>query len=187
MKNKCPNCETEVKEGFKFCLSCGAPLQSNVPVDTQNFESQVATPPTQQQPTQPSPKEQTYGQTQTHAPMQPKKTNMKLIGGIITIIVVIIVVALVVFLFIGGGGIDSNLVGTWETEEFGGLVYKFNSDGSLEMGIENMTQEMGTWSVSSGQLCMTIFGQVETCGSYSLDGNKLTMTFQGQTMTFYKK
>ena len=191
MTTNCPSCGAVVKEEFKFCLSCGTPLKSGGAVDTQNFESQVAPQPSQpQQPIQPPPPSgQTYGQTQTYAPMQPKKSNMKLIGGIIAIIVVIVVVALVVFLLLGGGGIDSNLVGTWEyTEPTSGMsiVYIFNSDGSLEMGMDNMTQEIGTWRVSGGQLCMESLGQ-ETCGSYSIDGNQLTLSFQGQTMTFYKK
>ena len=191
MTNKCPNCKAEVKEGYKFCLSCGAPLQTVGAADTQNFESQVAPPSSQpQQPTPPPPPSgQTYGQTQTYAPMQPKKTNMKLIGSIIAIIVIIVVVALVVFLFIGGGGIDSNLVGSWEyTEPTSGMsiVYIFNSDGSLEMGIDNITQQIGTWRVNGGQLCIESIGQEqEQCVSYSLSSDGSQLTFH--SMTFNKK
>lgn len=46
--------------------------------------------------------------------MQPKKLNMKLIGGIIAIIVVVVIITLVVLLFLGEGTTDSRFVVEWE-------------------------------------------------------------------------
>jgi len=173
MAKECPSCKAEVKEGHKFCLGCGAQLQTDAPAQPQ-------------QPTQPpAMRQQTYTQPQPVAPMQPKKTNMKLIGGIIAIIVIVVVVALVAFMFIGGGS-DSRFVGTWAYEEptLGmSIVYKFNGDGSLEAGSDLGTIRIGTWSVSGNQLCMNIdvasYGSGEQCGSYSFstDGSELTLTF----------
>lgn len=204
MSSNCPSCGAEVKEGFKFCLSCGAQLEAtgstatNDPVDSQTFEDQVAqqnapaeagTTMSQPEPptSQPSMPQQSYGQTQPHAPMAPKKTNIKLIGGLIGVIVAIIVVVLIVFMFMGGGS-DSRFVGSWEYEEAGmSMVYKFNGDGSFEFGIGSSTEPTGTWSVSGDQLCFEALGQ-QQCGAYSFssDGTELTLTMQGQSITLTK-
>lgn len=207
MSSNCPSCGAEVKEGFKFCLSCGAQLEAtgitatNDPVDSKNFEDQVAqqnapaeagtTMSQPEQPTsQPSMPQQSYGQTQPHAPMAPKKTNIKLIGGLIGVIVAIIVVVLIVFMFMGGGS-DSRFVGSWEYEEPTSgmaIVYNFNEDGSFEARMDSTPVGTGTWNVNGGQLCMEILGQ-QQCGTYSFssDGTQLTVTSEGQSITFTKK
>jgi len=184
MPKYCPSCGGEVKEGFKFCLSCGVQLQTD-----------TITQP--QQPTQPPVAQQQTNISQQIVPMQPKKTNMKLIGGIIAIIVVIVVIALVLFLFVGGGDSDSRFVGTWsyyEPTSGMSVIYKFNGDGSLEAGTDMGTMKVGNWRVSGDQLCieMTVssFGSIgEQCGpfSFSADGNQLTLTSAGQSITFAKQ
>jgi hypothetical protein len=187
MVKNCPSCGAELKEEYKFCLSCGVPLQQDAGTQQQ--------PPAQPSTTQ----QQSYTQPSQIAPSQPRKINMKLIGAIITIIVVVIVIALVLVFFIGGGGSDSRFVGTWAYEEptYGmNVIYKFNSDGSLEAGMDMETMKVGNWRVSGNNLCFEItvasFLEIdmgEQCGpfSFSSDGSQLTLTSGGQSITFTKQ
>ena len=160
MPNNCPSCGAKVKEEFKFCLSCGAPLQTGGAVDTQNFESQVVPPPSQpQQSTPPSPPTgQAYGQTQTYAPMQPKKSSSKLIGGIIGIIIVVVVIAVVLFMVMGGGT-DSRFVATWQIEggdiDFGTTMV-LQGNGDWEIGFGGSSMKIGTWNIQGSDLCFTV-------------------------------
>ena len=125
-------------------------------------------------------------------PMQPKKTNMKIIMGIIAIIVVVIVVALVIILFVGGGATDSRFVGEWEQfEDYISITWNFKSGGSLEI----MDIEAGTWSVSGDKLCINPSSQyggmsAEMCYNFKFsdDGNTLTLTLAGvETAVLTKK
>lgn len=166
MMNYCPDCGAEIKEGYKFCLNCGANLQLD-----SRFEEQVAQTPAVNAPVpvqQPIP-QQTYGQTQGYAPFQPRKSNTKLIAGVIAIIVAIVVVLVLVLILFGknastnnAGSITSNdFVGTWTMDTVimngnitpvpGETIFIFNSDGTYEVdAYGNITT--GTWSVSNGKL-----------------------------------
>ena len=181
MVKYCFNCGKEVGELNRFCLNCGAQLQS-VPEITQPSQPVYATP---QAPIQ-----------QGYTPIQPKKSNMKLIGALIAIIVVvviIIVVVLVVFRGIGGP-----LSGEWKYESYGMTMYnKLNGDSSWEMAVEQLGQKtpfvkVGTWSSESDQICFTvtitnsgmgIYETGEQCYTYELTGNgsslSLTSTTEG--------
>ena len=180
MPSYCPSCGAVVKEGSNFCLSCGAKLQKDDTVQTQ-------------QPTQsPATQQQIYTQPQPITPMQPKKTNMKIIVGIIAIIVVVIVVALVIILFIGGGATDSRFVGEWEQfNDYISVTWNFKSGGSLEI----MDIGAGTWSVNGDKLCINPSSQYggmtgEMCYNFefSNDGNTLTLTLVGiETAILTKK
>jgi len=168
MPKNCSSCGAEVKEGFKFCLSCGAQLQAEA---------------AQLPPAAPVPPPQNISQTQTYAPMQPKKTNMKLIGILIAVIAAVVIVALVVFLFIGGGATDSRFVGEWEQfSDYISVTWDFKSGGSLEI----MDIEAGTWSVSGDKLCVNPSSQWggssgEMCYNFEFsdNGNTLTLTIAG--------
>ena len=222
MAKYCPSCGAEVKEGFKFCLSCGAQLQANAvdskaaedTVDTGSFEDQVAAQPETgapvAQPQRPMPPPvmpgQSYGQTQTHAPMQSKKSNSKLIVGIIVAVVAIVVVLLVIFLFMGGGiGFlgGGDLVGTWTMEsqtyippnvpgaesipgwgtntQYSTEVITFQPGGTWESG-----SEQGTWELSGNKVIVrgsyqsdSPFGdQMGFTYSFSEGGDHLTLTYQ---------
>ena len=124
----CPRCGNKVKEGSKFCLSCGAQLQAEIS-DVQATQTPSVQVPPYQQPIQ----------QQTYAPMQPTKSKKGLIIAIIAIIAIVIIIAIVVLL-LGGttlSGDASKFVGTWETNVGGYFTYemKFNSDKSLEYGM----------------------------------------------------
>ena len=173
----CPNCGAEVKEGFKFCLGCGAQIQAGTAQAPPATQPQQTTPPPAQQPPQ-----------QMYATVPPKKSNTKLIIGVVVAIIAIVVVVLAVVLFMGGGlGGDSDLVGTWQyTDESTGspvtAVYVFNSDGTFEAGMVGYTMPMGTWTADGSQFCLTldVFGQEqEQCFSYSINGNEMTWSQSG--------
>jgi len=216
MAKYCPSCGAEVKEGFKFCLSCGAQLQANAQgskaakdtVDTGSFEDQVAVQPETgapvAQPQQPMPPPvipgQTYGQSQTHAPLQPKKPNMKLIGVIAAIVIVVVVIAVVFFMFIGGA--DSRFVGEWEMEGGDGLfgsIFIFEGNGDWKIGSGGTSMKVGTWNVQGDNFCFKVTdwlpgmdqsGGDTQCYQYELSNNGDTLTFSTSgytTMTLIKK
>ncbi|MCK4364818.1 MAG: zinc ribbon domain-containing protein [Thermoplasmatales archaeon] len=185
MVKYCPNCGVEVKEGFKFCLGCGAQLQTDAAA--QPAQAPAAPPVQPQQPIPPP-----VAPQQGYAPMPPQKSNMKLIGAIIAIVVIVVVVALVLVLFMGEGisGSDSRFVGEWEqsNEYMSGITWSFKSGGSFEsMGIE-----VGTWRVNGNQVCITPShggSGAEVCYDYTFspDGNTLTLSFSGVETELTKK
>ena len=209
MAKFCPNCGTEVKEGFKFCLSCGAQMQAkgkgskaaNDTVDPKSFEEQAAAQPgaapavqPQQQPMPPPamPQQGYGGQTQTYAPMQPKKSNAKLIGGIIGIVVAVVVILVVVILLTGGnlgflGGSSGDLVGTWNIESVVMDGESQTSSGYLTLdsdGTYVASGDSGTWEVRNGKLYITssVSGSspFDDIGlDYQVSGNRLTLSFSG--------
>ena len=172
MPKYCPKCKAEVKEGVKFCINFGAQLQAVSAAQPQ----QPMPPPAMPQ--------------QTYAPMQPKKSNMKLIGALIAIIVIVIVVVVVVVLFIGGGGGSEQFIGTWDVEMTGDIVdmqWTFNNDGTLDQtidyGYETPSTTSTTWRVENNKLYIG-----ETSGidlpidtgmsyDYSNGGNKVTLIY----------
>ena len=190
MVKYCPSCGAEVKEGSKFCLGCGAQLQAEA-----SAPQAAQTPP----PVAPVPPPQQPMPQQTYAPTQPKKTNTKLILGIIIAIVAIVVVLLVVFLFLGGGGLSGEagkFVGTWEVDISGFFTYemKFNSDKSLEYGMSGYSSVVGTWDVQDGKLVTEITASGSDLVSQEYDyefsngGNTLILQYDGYDyMTLTKK
>lgn len=202
MAKYCPSCGAEVKEGFKFCLNCGATLQPEATAST--FEEQVAQPSeqafsTQTPPVAPVPPPQQPMPQQTYAPMQPKKTNIKLIGGIIGIVVAIVVVILVVFLFLGGGGAEQ-FIGTWNVETTGlgaNIQWTFKDDGTLEQtydyGYGTPSTTTTTWKVENNKLYIGDTSgmdlPIDTGMSYAFSdgGNKLTLSYSygGQSIPVY--
>jgi hypothetical protein len=178
----CPKCGAEVKEGFKFCLGCGAQIQTGTsqvpPVTKPAPQTQQTTPPPAQQPSQ-----------QMYAAVPPKKSNTKLIIGVVAAIIAIVVVVIVVVLFIGGGTVgDSALVGTWSYEDptMGSFAYTFNSDNSVDITMGEATMEVGTWSTNGDQLCVSFMEMGEQCSTYSISGNQLTWSYMGDTLTLTK-
>ncbi len=186
MGKYCPSCGVKVKEGSKFCLSCGANLlteQSGVQ-DTQSSSAQV---PQYQQPIQ----------QQTYPTIQPKKSNKGLIIAIIAIIAIVVIIA-IIFLLIGGtlGSDASKFIGTWESYISGDYVadIKFNSDKSLEYGIYGYSLNVGTWNVQNNKLILVIteIGTDLTSQEYDYEfsdgGNTLTLKYQGiDIITLTKK
>lgn len=142
MPNFCPGCGAKLNEGYKYCLSCGAQLQTE---DTTNQDipnqQDAQVPPTQQPISQ-------EGYTQ---PSQPRKSKKILFISLIAIIAIIIIV-IVVIIFSGGGYRDNRFVGEWEQSEDGmmSISWVFGSDGSLEI----MGMDIATWSVKSDMLCL---------------------------------
>ena len=175
MSKYCPSCGAEVKQGYKFCLSCGAQLK----------EASAQPPPGQTQ----VPPPQDLNQPQAYVPMQPKKTNMKLIGMLVAIIVIIIVVVAIVLIFLGGGATDSRFVGEWDSSLYG--TWDFKSGGDLNI----MSVNAGTWSVSGDKLCITFNSQwggstEQICYNFefSNDGNTMKLSLAGVEFgTFTKK
>jgi TM2 domain-containing membrane protein YozV len=188
MHNFCSSCGAKIKGDYKFCLNCGAQIKTKT--GPSSFEDQVAQPPKQKPPAKtprpapvPPPQQQT-GQTQAYAPTQPKKSNTKLIAGIIAIVVVVVIIVIILFLLSGDvlenimGGSDSRFVGEWEQRsEYITISWTFNSDGSFEiMGIE------GTWRVSGDKICMEAdyWGEYagEMCYGFKFSNNDNTLTLQ---------
>lgn len=169
----CPKCGAPLKEGEKFCITCGAKIEAHI------------TPTAQPIP--------------AYTPQTAKKTNKGLIIGIIAIIAIVIAALIIVVILLGGGsGGDSRLVGTWEYKIYGQSVqYIFSADGTLEVGSMGYYQEVGTWRTNGNQLCMEVstggIGGIdspgEQCVSYSIssDGNTLTLTQSGMDMVVFTK
>lgn len=98
----CPNCNADLKDGAKFCQSCGAPIaqqepvsdfsQSEQPVQPYDYQPQQYEQPVQQYADQP----QQYGQygTQTMTVPAPKKSPVKAIVIAAIAVVVIAGIAL---------------------------------------------------------------------------------------------
>jgi len=190
MVSYCSSCGAEVKEGYKFCLNCGADLQ----LGSSSFEEQAAQTPTVNAPIQsqqPIP-QQTYGQTQGYVPIQRKKSNIKLIAAIIAIIVVVVVVLVLVFVLFGKNASNpSDFVGTWTLDSMemngqttpipGVVTWKINSDGTYEATYSGSTQP-GTWEIKNGKFRDTSSSSNSPFGNYSWSyqfsdgGNTLTMS-----------
>jgi len=181
MVKYCPSCGAEVKEGSKFCLGCGAQLQAEA-----SAPQAAQTPP----PVAPVPPPQQPVPQQAYAPVPPKKTNMKLIGGIIAIIVAIVIVVLVVFLFIGGAT-SNDFVGTWEvqsitedgeTDDLSGsdVDITFQSDGTY-----TASGATGTWEFKNNKLYIISSSGSDEYDDLGLDyefsnnKNSLTLSFSG--------
>lgn len=186
MASYCPSCGAEVKKGNKFCLSCGADLRLG-----SSFEEQVAQTPVVNAsiPAQQPVLQQQYSQTQGYMPMQPKKSNMKLIIAIIAIIVVIAVIAVVLFVVLGVGSDSSKFVGTWNIASSGGssiptgATMTFESNGDLKTGYSGVQTTIGKWSVEGGKICLTITtaGTGKQCASYSFSNGGNTLTINDPT------
>jgi len=128
--------------------------------------------------------------------MQPKKSNKKLIVGIVAIVVILAII-LILFFFV----FSSPLIGTWEQESgsYSSRI-KINGDGSFEVSSNAMGQwtlyiKIGTWSTNGNQLCFAIsessyysMGMTvgKTCGTYSISGNTLTLESNGSSATWTK-
>lgn len=92
-----------------------------------------------------------------------KKSKTGLIIAIVAIVVVVVViVAVLTVLFMGGGignggtGEKAKFYGEWDTSML--LIWTFNSDSTLEMGIPYIEQsyDVGFWALRDGQLHLTI-------------------------------
>jgi hypothetical protein len=213
MVKSCPICGAEIKEDYKFCLSCGYNLQTAEPSIDKTAEMEtpktepapaptqpVSTappppPPPPPQPQQPPP-QQTYQPPQTYEPTGKKSSPMKIIGILIAIIVIVVVVVIVLMMIGGAGG---PLVGEWQADTFG-YTYgmKLNGDHSLEMSYAGSPYvNVGEWEEKSGQICLTMLsgytgsgGLGSMCYDYELsqDGRTMTWSLSGMTaMTFTKK
>lgn len=178
MPNFCSSCGTKIEDGMKFCQNCGAQIQTKETTST--FEEQVAQSQEQSIPIQISPppipkKQQQMGQTQAYSPMQPKKSNMKVIGVIIAFIAVLVVVLIIVFIFLEGT--DGRFVGRWEQEGSSGyasVVWNFQSDGNLNIITETIYSGINTvttsWNVKGNQICTPF------CYNYHFSDNGNTLT-----------
>ena len=179
MPDYCPSCGSKVEKEHKFCLGCGAQLQSE--------EQQIPIQP-QKQPTI---------QGSNISSMQPKKSNKILFISLIAIIALVIIVVLVVLLFTGGGVIDNRFVGEWEQYdgEFITIDWNFKNDGSLEI----MSMDLATWNVKGNQLCIDTnefwdqympeetFDEVCYDFEFSDSGNTLTLSINGSEYSVLTK
>jgi len=178
----CTNCGAPLNEGVKFCQDCGADL--SVPVAPPS--APASQPATQPQPVPPP------QQTPAYTAPVTKKSKTPLIIGIVVAVIAIVIILVVVLMFSGGlGGSASQLEGTWEYNIGGvSLLYKFNSDGSFEVG-SGTTVPAGNWNVDGDQLCFSYssaIGGVDSCYTYSISNNQLTLSYQGNVwMTLTKK
>ena len=208
MVNICPNCGTEVKEDFKFCLGCGQDLTTvnfaeNQPNDVEtsldNSQLQAHEPinnniQSQQQ------IDQNINYNETDMTRGPRKSNMKLFLVLFAVIIAVIVILVVVFIGLGGGS-DGRFIGTWEyTEPTSGMTvgYKFNGDGSLEVTTDFGNFNFGKWRVNGDQLCLEPDGSFdmgmtgfigEQCTSYSFlnNGTQLSINSEGTPLVLTKK
>lgn len=188
MVSYCSSCGAEIKKGHKFCLNCGADLQSS----SSSFEEQVAQTPTVSAPIpaqQPMP-QQTYSQTQGYIPFEPRKSNKKLIAAILAIVIVVVVVLILVVFLFGKNAGTGDFVGTWTMDSMevngqsmpvpGGVTVRFNSDGTYE-ATSGGSAQTGTWEIKDGKF-YTSSGSNSPFSSYSWSyqfsdgGNTLTMS-----------
>jgi hypothetical protein len=132
--------------------------------------------------------------------MQPKKSKTGLIIAIIAVVAVVVVLLVVVFLFLGGGGLisgnESDFYGTWESTVGGIWTYEmvFNSDKTLEYGLEGYSTKIGTWKVENNKLVLNIdiIGSEFSTGEYDYEfsngGNTLKIKVGGiDNWVFTKK
>lgn len=155
MPKFCSNCGAEVKEGYKFCLSCGKEIKGkpakSQPAQTQQPQAQPQ--PTQPQQAAPPP----VAPQQTYAPMQPKKSNTKLLFGIIAIIVVIVIVLVLVLTLTGGTG-SSQFEGTWNVDTIIGDMgdqCTFYNNGTMKETNElfgDITTTWSDWRIEGGKV-----------------------------------
>jgi len=164
MVSYCPNCGSEAKEGYMFCINCGANLQFDSRFEEQATRTPVVNTPAQMQ--QPIP-QQPYYQTQGYVPFQPRKSNKKLIAGIIAIIVAVVIIVAIVFILFdkntnNNNNNSSDFFGTWRLDSavLNGnitpapveMTFTFNSDGTYEVTAFGSPDTTGTWSASNGKL-----------------------------------
>jgi hypothetical protein len=149
MSNFCPSCGTKVEEGNKFCLKCGAQLQTEEASKPENGPNE----PIQQVP-----------------PTQ-KKSNKNLLIVLVAIIAIIIVIVLIIMFT--GGGIDNRFVGEWEISSEGVEMFYwiFNSDGSLTMTVAGFDMDIASWSVRGNQLCLNMI-ENNLWGDYLPEGSE---------------
>lgn len=196
MVKYCPNCGVEVKEGFRFCLGCGAQLQADAAAQPAQISPPVTPPIQQQQPMPP-----TVAPQQGYAPISPQKSNMKLIGILIAV-VVIVVVFLIVLLFargLGGGSAD-DFVGTWSVSSMEidtGAEWTFSNDGALAMtydyGYGDPYSVTNTWRLENNMLYLGDTSGLDidsgTGMKYEFSNGKntisLKVTIGGQEFTAY--
>jgi len=156
MPNFCPTCVAKVDEGYKFCVNCGAQLQTEnntEPIKSEEKDSAIP-------PQQPISKE---GYTQ---PSQPIKSKKFLLIALIAIIAITIIVA-VVLILLTGGVIDNRFVGEWGISdgEFDTLNWFFESDGSVKIIGSGVDIDFATWSVKGSKLCLKM-KENEILGEY---------------------
>ena len=181
MPNYCPSCGAKVDEGYKFCLSCEAKLETE---NTPNPEN--------------SPEEPI--QQGTMPPAQ-NKSNKNLLFGLIAIIVIVVVIAVIII--ITGGSLDGRFIGEWEisSDGFETFNWVFESDGTLKMTGMGMNIDIASWSVRGGQLCLNmkeneLFGDFlpeqyvdEICYDFEFSNgeNTLTLSIDGsENLVLYK-
>ncbi len=196
MVRYCSNCGAQTDKSDKFCLNCGANLQTFQP-----------TPPTRQTTAQTQPSEfktsqqqpmsqQSYGQTPGYIPPQPKKSYAKIIGALIGFIAIVIIL-IILFLFVFKGTSDEaagdQLIGTWEVTSMkmdnlespiGNMDISFNSDGSYSSVTSGITS-IGNWEIKDNKLYITTsesdsssFGNIGL--DYSFSGsNTVTLFYSG--------
>ena len=186
MVRYCPSCQAKVKEGSKFCLSCGAKLQEEISGVQATQESSAQTT-SYQQPMQ----QQTYGI------MRPEKSKKGLIIAVIAIIAIVLIIV-IVLLLIGGtlSGDASKFIGTWEYSIGSDYLadIKFNSDKSLTYSISGYSIKIGSWDVRNNKLVWEItMSDIELSSQefdyeFSNGGNTLTLISGGTNyMTLTKK
>ena len=82
-------------------------------------------------------------------------------------------------------GENARFLGTWNYDYSGYAgVMIFKSDGSLDVGYEGFTFNVGSWSLEGGQLCLsttedlfdTGTGETTQCVNYSFDDGDSTLT-----------
>jgi len=131
----CPKCGAEVKKGFKFCLACGAPIQAGA-----NQASPAANPASQQM----------------YTPVPPKKSNTKLIFGLIAIIAIVVIVIAIALVLMGGSG-ASQFEGTWDVQSMGIDTgqWTFYGNGTMtytyDFGYGEPSVTWSTWRVENNK------------------------------------
>jgi len=156
----CSTCGIKVDDGYKFCLSCGAQLQTEENTEPIKSEEKDITIPSQKPIS-------IEGYTQ---PSQPIKSKKFLFITLIAIIAIIIIVA-VVLIFITGGVIDHRFVGEWgiSDSDFETFNWYFESDGSLKITGLGADIDFATWNVKGSKLCLKM-KENEIMGEYIPEG-----------------
>lgn len=200
MPNYCPNCGSEVKEGFKFCLNCGRQLQSEGTEGSSKPNEQAARTTSIDETTSVPPPQQSMTQQSYPHIMQPTKSNKKLIMVLIAIVAIVIVISVVVFVLLGSSA-DSRFVGEWELEggdSFTGSTMTFEGNGDWKMGYLGTSFKIGIWSVQGDNICLIMTNEFldmdqllgdTQCYQYefSNNGNTLTLSATGEdTMVLTK-
>lgn len=161
MSHFCPHCAVELIEGSKFCSACGKNIDQPTQTDIQS---------------QPQ-KQEEQPQTST-PPSTPQKSRKKLIIGL-AVIIIAVVISLVGIVYLLGGtnpftSADNRFVGEWEKNSIDGpLLWKFNSDNTMETESSSGVNDVGTWNVKDTQLCLY---NNTVCYTYEFSNNGSILT-----------